>query len=42
MNCKYRCNGVCNMDQGQVKDVFDNLCNKNVFTKKNGFYKYNF
>lgn len=42
MNCKYRCNGVCTMAQEQVKNVFENLCNKNVLTKKNNSYKYNF
>ena len=42
MNCKYRCNGVCTMDQERVKEILDNLSDKNVLTKRNDGYKYNF
>ena len=42
MNCKYRCNGVCTTDQERVKEIFESLNAKNVFTKRNDSYKYNF
>lgn len=42
MNCKYRSNGVCTMDQERVKGILDNLSDKNVLTKRNDSYKYNF
>lgn len=42
MNCKYRRNGVCTMDQERVKEIFESLYAKNVFTKRNDYYKYNF
>lgn len=42
MNCKYRRNGVCTMDQERVKEILDNLSDKNVLTKRNDSYKYNF
>lgn len=42
MNCKYRRNGICTMDQVRVKEILDNLSDKNVLTKNNDFYKYNF
>lgn len=35
MNCKYRCNGVCTMDQKRAKEIFESLTAKNVFTKQN-------
>ena len=42
MNCKYRCNGVCTMDQERARNIFESLNAKNVFTKRNDCYKYNF
>ena len=42
MKCKYRSNWTCTMDQERVKEILDNLSDKNVLTKKNNFYKYNF
>lgn len=41
MNCKYRRNGICTMDQERVKEVFESLRAKNVFTKRNASYRYN-
>lgn len=42
MNCKYRHKEVCTMDQERVKEILDNLNEKNVLAKKNDFYKYSF
>ena len=42
MNCKYRCDGVCTMDQVKVKEILDDLNDKNVFAKRNDSYEYNF
>ena len=42
MNCKYRRNVVCAMDQERVKVIFESLHAKNVFTMQNDCYKYNF
>lgn len=42
MNCKFRVQGICTIEQENVKEILDDLNNKNVLTKKNDFYKYNF
>lgn len=42
MNCKYRCMGVCTIDQERVKEILVNLSNKNVLTKRNDGFRYNF
>ena len=42
MTCKYRVGGMCTINQEQVNGILDNLCDKNVLTRKYEFYKYNF
>ena len=42
MNCKYRRNGVCTIDQEGVKEILDNLNDMKVLAKINEFYKFNF
>lgn len=42
MDCKYRVQGLCSIDQVKVKEILEDLTNKNIFTKENNLYKYNF
>lgn len=42
MNCKYRSMGVCTMYQERVKEILDNLNDRNVLAKINEFYKFDF
>ena len=42
MNCKYRDQGMCTINQIKVNEILDNLNDKNVLAKVNEFYKFNF
>lgn len=41
MNCKYRNQGICTISKEQVKDILEQMVNKNIFNKKGDIYKYN-
>lgn len=42
LNCKYRINNQCTIEEKDIKEIFFSLCNKNVIREiKNDRYKYN-
>lgn len=42
LNCKYKNEETCNIEKTDIEKILDVLCDKNVFTKTGGKYKYNF
>lgn len=40
--CKYQDGDSCTISKENIKSILDKLCDKNIFKKINGFYKYNF
>jgi hypothetical protein len=42
LDCNYRNNDQCTIHRENIKAVLDGLCEKNVFQKRGGSYKYNF
>ena len=42
LGCKYQDGDKCTISKENIKIVLDGLCDKNIFKKIGGFYKYNF
>ena len=40
--CKYKDGDRCTIAKENIRAILDGLCEKNIFTKIHGFYKYNF
>lgn len=42
LDCKYQDGDKCTISKENIKEILDGLCDKNIFKKIKGFYKYNF
>lgn len=42
LDCKYQDGDKCTINKGNIKEILDRLCDKNIFKRIGGFYKYNF
>jgi hypothetical protein len=42
LKCKYQSEGKCTIEKEDIYRILDELCNKNIFRKFEGSYKYNF
>lgn len=42
LKCKYRDQGICTMSKKEVINILEEMVNKNVFSKREDVYKYNF
>lgn len=42
LECNYKDGETCKITTDKIEKILDSLCDKNVFTKIKGFYKYNF
>lgn len=42
LRCKYQDGDKCTISKENIKEILDRLCDKNIFKKVRGFYKYNF
>lgn len=42
LDCKYQNGDKCTINKENIKEILDRLCDKNIFKKIRGFYKYNF
>lgn len=41
MNCKYRNEYICTISKEEIRNILEQMTDKNIFCKKGDFYKYN-